>query len=118
MPPGPSAIFLVNLVQDVGILRPLIFMATREFGFDTLLLVSTKFNARDAFGIWRSEVDQICAQTGARMEFFASDWEAHRHLVGHGLLFAASESNLPQHAITHNIFRHAPPGFLKITLQH
>jgi hypothetical protein len=36
-----TAVFLINLVQDVNIVRPLVFMATRDFGLNALLLVST-----------------------------------------------------------------------------
>jgi glycosyltransferase involved in cell wall biosynthesis len=115
---APSAVFLVNLVQDVNILRPLIYMAARDFGLDSLLLVSAKFSGRDLFGIWRSELDQICRETGARVEVFADDWEAHQHLTSHGVIFAASESHLNNHATTHSIFLHAPHGYLRVTLQH
>ena len=118
MPSNRSAVFLIQLVQDVHVLRPLVYMATRDFAFDTLLLVSTKFSARDAFGIWRNELRQICAETGARVEYFEDDWDAHHHLTGQGLLFAASESHLPNHTTTHNLFRHAPPSYLRVTLQH
>ena len=114
----PSAAFLIHLVQDVNILRPLIFMAARDFGFDTLLLVSTKFSARDTFGIWGAELEEIAGQTGARLQYFGNDWEAHRHLNRRGLLFSSSESHLHNHETTHNIFRHAPPAYLKVTLQH
>jgi hypothetical protein len=114
----PTAIFLVNLVQDVNVLRPLVFMAARDFEMDCLLLVSTKFTGRDLFGIWRSELEQICDRTGARIEFFGDDWEAHRHLVGQGVIFAASESHLHNHVTTHSLFRHAPREFLRVTLQH
>jgi glycosyltransferase involved in cell wall biosynthesis len=34
------------------------------------------------------------------------------------LLFSASESHLQNHATTHDVFRHAPAGYLKVTLQH
>lgn len=113
-----TAVFLINLVQDVNILRPLIFMATRDFGLNALLLVSTKFSGRDLFGIWQRELEQICAETGARLTFFASDWEAHQSLSGEGLIFAASESHLVNHVTTHSVFRHAPTSFLRVTLQH
>lgn len=113
-----TAIFLVNLVQDVNVLRPLIFMATRDFRMDCLLLVSTKFTGRDLFGIWRGEIEQIRAQTGSRVEYFADDWEAHQHLVGQGAIFAASESHLHNHVTTHSVFLHAPREFLRVTLQH
>jgi hypothetical protein len=102
----------------VTVLRPLAFMAARQFGFETLLLVSARFAARDATGIWRNELSQISAESGARIEVFSDDWDARRHFSGQGLLFSASESHLPQHATTHNIFRHAPAGFLKVTVQH
>jgi hypothetical protein len=113
-----SAVFAIDLVQDVNILRPLIFMATRDFSFEALLLVSEKFAARDVLGIWRNELEQICADTGARLELFGSDLDVHRHLTGQGLLFTASESHLQNHATTHNLLRHAPPSFLRVTLQH
>ena len=118
MKPDRSAVFVIDLVQDVNILRPLVFMASRDFGFETLMLVSAKFAARDVFGIWQNEIEQICLQTGARLEHFGSDLDAHRHLDGQGLLFTASESHLNNHSITHNLLRHAPPSYLRITLQH
>ena len=114
----PSAVFLFHLVQDVSVLRPLIFMSARDFKFDTLLLVSSKFSARDNLGIWRNEVDEISRETGARVEHFHDDWEAHGHLNGHGLLLSASESHLPNHATTHDVFWHAPSSYLRVTLQH
>ena len=112
------AVFLINLVQDVNIVRPLVFMATRDFGLNALLLVSTKFSGRDLFDIWQSELREICEQTGARIEYFDNDWEAHRRLDGEGLIFAASESHLNNHVTTHSIFLHAPATYLKVTLQH
>ena len=114
-----TAVFLINLVQDVNILRPLVFMAARDFGFNAMLLVSTKFSGRDIFGIWQSELEEICWLTGATLEFFGDDWEAERHLQGgEGLLFAASESHLHNHVTTHSIFRHAPSSLLRVTVQH
>jgi glycosyltransferase involved in cell wall biosynthesis len=93
-------------------------MAARDFRFETLILVSTKFGARDTSRIWASELEQIRLQAGTRIEYFTDHWEAHRHLRGCGLLFSASESNLEQHATTYDLFRHAPPTFLRVTLQH
>lgn len=113
-----QAIFLLNLVQDVNILRPLIVMAARDFGFQPLLLVTAKFIGRDVYGIWQSEIEQLCAATGAESHIFATDLEAHRYMTGRGIIFAGSESNLPAHGDTHNAFRHAPATYLKVTLQH
>ncbi len=113
-----SAVFLIHLVQDVNILRPLVFMATQNFGFDALLLVSTKFVARDQHGIWATELNEISQQSGARLAFFDDDLEARQHFTGTGLVFSASESHLHNHQTTHNVFRYVPPTYLKVTLQH
>jgi glycosyltransferase involved in cell wall biosynthesis len=115
---APTAVFLINLVQDVNILRPLVFMAARDFGLDSLLLVSTKMTARDLFGIWRAELEQLRSETGARLVYFDDDREASEQLNGHGVIFAGSESHLHNHVTTHSVFRYAPPGYLRITLQH
>lgn len=98
--------------------RPLIFMAARDFGFQTQLLVSDKFRARDTSGLWMRELECISAETGAQLNFFADDWDARRYLNAGGLLFAASESHVRNHATAHDIFRHAPATYLKVTLQH
>lgn len=114
----PTAIFLINLVQDVNVLRPLVYMAARDFDFEILLLVSGKFADRDTYGIWQEELEILQAETNARLEVFETDWAAYQLLDGGGIIFAGSESNLPGHSTTHNIFRYAPPSYLKVTLQH
>jgi hypothetical protein len=114
----PTAVFLVNLVQDVNVLRPLVIMAARDFDFRVLILMSAKFANRDAYGIWRDELERLSAETDALLETFESDWDAFQHLQGGGIIFAGSESNLPGHSTTHAVFRYAPASFLKVTLQH
>lgn len=118
MGPKPSAVFVIDLVQDVNILRPLVFMARSEFNFDALLLVSQKFAARDTLSVWRNELELICRETGARLELFDSDFAVHRYLNGEGLLFTGSESHLQEHSTAHDLLRHAPQSYLRITLQH
>ena len=53
-----SAIFLVNLVQDITVLRPLMHMA-RDLDFSVVILVSSKFSIRDLYGIWWAELDML-----------------------------------------------------------
>ena len=113
-----TAVFLINLIQDVNVLRPLMYMASRDFGFRVLILVSTKFGTRDLFGIWWAELDILQAQLGARVETIATEWDAFRHLEDSGVIFAGSESTLREHAVSHSIFRSAPSTYLKVTLQH
>ncbi len=114
----PAAIFLVNLIQDVTILRPLVIMAARDFGFDTKILVSTKFRLRDLFGIWEAELEALRQETGARIVLHSSDLDAFRELEGTGIIFSASESSVPEHSAAHAAFRYVPPTFLKVTVQH
>jgi hypothetical protein len=112
-------IFLVNLLQDVSIIRPLVYMAARDMGGNTLLLVTSAFRKRDQEGVWQRELDEIGADTGAGISFYEHDLEALRLLTGKsGVLVAASESHLSAHKLVHDVFRLAPPTFLRVTLQH
>ena len=114
----PRAVFLLNLIQDVNILRPLIFMARQTFGYEPVLLVSSQFLGRDRLGIWQNEIDEICAANQAQHHIYSGDYEAYEHLVGGGVIFAGSESHLSAHSTTHKLFRAAPPSFLRVTVQH
>ena len=112
-------VFLLNLLQDVNIVRPLVQMAAHELKVPVLLLMSDKFVERDAQGTWQLEVQALQAETGARIEVYDSEFAAFRLLAGkRGVLIAGSESDLPAHQHTHNVFRIAPPKFLRVTLQH
>jgi len=113
------AIFVINLLQDVSVLRPLAFMAARDFGFSIEFLVVDLFSKRDVSGTWRRELDEMATTVGAAILPYDNEMDAWRHLQGKGgLLFAGSESNLKAHAATHRLFRAAPPSFITIALQH
>ena len=112
-------IFLVNLLQDVGIVRPLAHLAARDFSAPIDFLVSRSFVKRDRDGSWLAELNDMCRQLGAGLQTYDTPQAAHTFLQGKsGVLIAASESNLKAHWETHMVFRIAPSGFLKITLQH
>ncbi len=117
--PQAHAVFLVNLVQDVNTLRPLVFMAARDFGFSPMFLVTHLFSKRDASGIWQQELDEIAGAVGAGIFHYEHEADALPHLLGKGgLIFSGSESNLSAHTPTHNLFRSSPPSFITVTLQH
>ncbi|WP_443751186.1 hypothetical protein [Asticcacaulis solisilvae] len=112
-------VFLVNLLQDVNMVRPLAMLAGRELDADVEFLLSYGFLRRDKSRIWQAEIAQICGQIDATVSIYSQACEAARHLAGKsGVLIAASESSLSNHAETHDVFRAAPEGFLKVTLQH
>ena len=113
------AIFVINLLQDVNVVRPLVFLAARDFNLRTEFLVTEQFIARDTSGIWLQELREISAETGAPIIIYTYYREALQMLQGEaGILIAASESDLSAHTPTHELFRFAPSSFLKITLQH
>jgi len=112
-------IFLVNLLQDVNILRPLVYMAAHDLRLRTEFMVNRQFLKRDVTLSWQRELEQMRAETGTSILVVENEMDTLALLQGKaGALIAASESNLPSHSATHDIFRYAPPSFLKITLQH
>ncbi|MBP1805038.1 hypothetical protein [Rubellimicrobium aerolatum] len=115
----PSLVFVVNLLQDVNVLRPLAFLAGRETGARLRFLVTSRFFDRDAGGVWKAEIDDIARRIGAEVDTYGSAMDAVLALQGGwGALIAASESDLSGHVHVHEVFRAAPPGYLRITLQH
>ena len=114
-----TAVFIVNLLQDVNVLRPLIFMAGKELALETLVLVTPQFCTRDTSGTWQAELAGIAHEADAVLYFHADEFDANGMLVDrHGVIVAGSESHLSAHKPVHDIFRMAPRRFLRITLQH
>ncbi len=112
-------VFVVNLLQDVNILRPLIYMTGLDMQLRTDILITDKFLARDNQKIWQSELQLISEETCSPIHIFSHTYEAVQLLEGKsGYLVAASESCLGAHSPTHDLFRCAQSGFLTITLQH
>jgi hypothetical protein len=114
----PTAVFVFNLVQDVNILRPIAVIASRDFGFETQFLISSKFSPRDLTGVWIRELEELASWIGASTTIFDSECEAFCALDSHGVIFAASETHLPNHGTVHEVFRSCPASYLKVTVQH
>jgi hypothetical protein len=116
---GQRVFFLINLVQDVNIVRPLVYLAARETGAQIGLLVSDAFIKRDRQKVWQTEVARLAADTDASVHLYGTPAEAHALLAGgSGMIFAASESRLPNHHETSDVFRIAPGSYVRVTLQH
>jgi hypothetical protein len=116
---GQTVFFLLNLVQDVNIVRSLVYLTARETKAGIAFLLSESFLKRDRQKIWQSEVARLAADTGGAMFLYGSPADALAVLEGEGgLIFAASESNLRAHHETSGVFEISPPTFLRVTLQH
>lgn len=112
--------FHVDLIQDVGVLRPLVRLAARALPErERLLLVSSQFAERDKDGTWSGELTALGTETGTRIVTYASELDAYRLLSARrGMVIAGSESSVPNHAATHALFRALPPEFRTVALQH
>lgn len=112
-------VFVINLLQDINIIRPLAYMASRDLGHRTLFLVTGAFRKRDKSGIWQQELAEIIRDTHAEVINFDHEFDALKALQDKsGLMIAASESHLNAHKPVHDLFLFAPSQFQKITLQH
>ena len=114
-----KVVFLLNLLQDLNIVRGLVYLTARETDASIALLVSEGFLKRDRLNSWQSEVASLAKDTGAAIYLYGSPADASAVLEGGtGIIFAASESTLPAHHETSGVFAAAPAGYLRITLQH
>jgi glycosyltransferase involved in cell wall biosynthesis len=112
-------VFIVNLLQDINVIRPLVYLAAREFDTKIAFLVTTNFLELDSQKTWQRELGRVSIDVGGEIFLCDEPAETFRILQNKGgVIIAGSESNLPGHAGAHKIFRIAPPSFLKITLQH
>ncbi len=119
MTPRASVVFVVQLLQDMNILRGLAYLAARETDAEIVFLCSDGFVKRDTRGVWQAELADLSAELAAPVHVFGQAAEGLAVLQGrHGILIASSESDLGAHRETHGIFRIAPRGWLRVTLQH
>ncbi|UTA49546.1 glycosyltransferase [Simiduia sp. 21SJ11W-1] len=113
------SVFVFNLLQDVNILRPLVYLASSEIGSYTTLLITEAFCKRDQSGAWMQELKSMSAQTGSRFEIFGATHSGISLLSNRsGMIFSGSESNLNAHKPVHDLFLALPENWLKVTLQH
>ena len=112
--------FIVNLLQDVNILRPLIYITADNLGIKPLILLTNLFEERDKSRIWINELEELAENTQAslyKIHNLGDLWQKLNSYTN-GFLVSASESDLPGHKETHEIFKLTPPTITTITLQH
>lgn len=117
--PKQHIVFIMNLIQDINILRPLIFLASRDIDAHIEIYISKTFLKKDKHRFWLSEIKKTSDQTGC-LVYNVKDNVALQQLLNKktGLLIAGSESSVKSHINTHDFFIQAPSSFIKMTLQH
>lgn len=112
-------IFVINLLQDVNIIRPLAYYAFRKLNANIGFLITEDFGRRDKNGIWSEELEDIINNTHATYQIVNSSYGAYSYLNNFcGMIIAGSESSLSAHKPVHDLFKSAPSRFVKVTLQH
>lgn len=109
----------MNLIQDVNILRPLIYLAANDLKLPTEILITSKLIQRDSDKLWQKELLQIAYQTKS-LNFIIDSPLDFMKLVQNksGIIFAGSESSVKNHKATHDFFKITPDSFITVTLQH
>ena len=112
--------FIVNLLQDVNILRPLIYITADDLGIKPFVMVTKSFISRDKSNIWMNELQALAADVQAHIYIINSLYDLWTTLssFSNGFLIAASESDLGAHKETHEILKLTPSAISTITLQH
>lgn len=115
----PRILFIINLLQDVNIVRGLVYLAARETEAQIGFLLSRNFMKRDKQQSWQYELGLMAQDVGADLHFYADAAELYAILQGgRGIIFAASESNLGAHWEASMVFQVAPSDYITVTLQH
>lgn len=114
------AAFIVNLLQDVAVLRPLVYLAADEFNIQPIIFVTKAFQKRDVNGIWSKALFEISSETQATIIAISSDFHYWSLLTSYtrGFVITASESTLNNHKDTSHLIRITPKRITTITLQH
>ena len=112
--------FVVNLIQDVNVLRPLIYLASDDLGCCPVVMATNGFRKRDKSGFWQNEILALAEATGGFVYTIDSLYE-YWCIVNQyksGFIISASETDLGAHAETHQLFLVSPPQITTIVLQH
>ncbi|WP_295492057.1 glycosyltransferase [Sphingorhabdus sp. EL138] len=115
----PTIVFLFDLIQDINILRPIARVLANETPYRLMFLRSHKLRRRDQTGVWQAELIELARLCRAKLAGFDAPSRVYGLLQNeHGLVFSASETDLPAHETNHEAFMAMPNSFVRITVQH
>ncbi|GAA4764106.1 glycosyltransferase family protein [Novosphingobium ginsenosidimutans] len=117
--PQALLVFLFDLIQDINVLRPIVRVLAQETPYKILLLRSNKLPRRDRTGVWQAELAELASLSMAELGAFDSPRAVYERLQGgRGLVFSASETDLPAHETNHEAFKAVPNTYVRVTVQH
>ena len=116
---SPQLLVVFNLVQDVAILRPLVYLAHDDLGIQPTLVCCSRLKPRDLHGIWLQEIEHMRVDTKAQLLWVEKPWQLWQAVApGRGVMVCASESELNNHLDTRLLVQSAPSNIITLTLQH
>ena len=116
---SPQLLVVFNLVQDVAILRPLVYPAHDDLGIQPTLVCCSRLKPRDLHGIWLQEIEHMRVDTKAQLLWVEKPWQLWQAVApGRGVMVCASESELNNHLDTRLLVQSAPSNIITLTLQH
>ena len=64
--------FIVNLLQDINILRPLIYLVADDIGVKPTIFVTDSFVKRDKSKMWIKELESLSNETQSTTYFISN----------------------------------------------
>ncbi|WP_288239806.1 hypothetical protein [uncultured Prochlorococcus sp.] len=112
--------FLLNLLQDLYILRKLIFLFNDDTDYKVEILVTKGFIKRDKDFALTKEIKNIEQEIGINVFYINSNIEIYNKFnnVLKAILISSSESTLDAHAETSNLMKLCKSNIKSITIQH
>ena len=113
--------FYINLIQDVNILRPLIYLMNDDFGLKSKIIISNGFmikNEDDEH--WINEIKEIADECNSEIviQYYNYQIWALAQEYDKGFLVSASESSIKGHLPSHHLFKILPRNITSVCIQH
>ena len=110
------AVFMLELIQDIEILKPFLLLAAMPGSiFDTVVTISQRILKSGQARVLKGLLE------GLKLRWVSVEKPCHvAELLGRGkaLLLTASETGVPEHQFVHHAVRTAPPRTIRVTVQH
>ena len=113
--------FYINLIQDINILRPLIYLMHDDFGIKSKIIVSNGFIIKNENNeYWLNEIKRIAEECNSEIiiQYYIYQIWALANEYDKGFLVSASESSIKGHLPSHHLFKILPKNITSVCIQH